>query len=129
MHRWDEGSFPFRYQEAFCSYQQESQNQDGMDEESFQELAADYKRLMGRETKKKKKKRRRRSGYAYEAKMNEGTKMFVGCNSIRAKHGKIQEALVEARLTSEEFRLCSHHCTHWYQGKDVQLGESKPCCC
>ena len=79
--------------------------------------------------KKKKRRRRRRSGYAYEAKMNEGTKMFVGCNSIRAKHGKIQEALVEARLTSEEFRLCSHHCTHWYQGKDVQLGESKPCCC
>ena len=60
MHRWDEGSFPFRYQEAFCSYQQESQNQDGMDEESFQELAADYQRLMGRETKKKRKKEKKR---------------------------------------------------------------------
>ena len=60
MHRWDEGSFPFRYQEAFCSYQQESQNQDGMDEESFQELAADYQRLMGRNQNKEKKKKKKK---------------------------------------------------------------------
>ena len=25
MHRWDEGSFPFRYQEAFCSNQPSQQ--------------------------------------------------------------------------------------------------------
>lgn len=39
-------------------------NQDGMDEGSFQELAADYQRLMGREIAKKIK-LKRRSGHAY----------------------------------------------------------------
>ena len=60
---------------------------------SYQELAATIK-IDGKRNKKF-----RRSGHAYEAKNNEGTRMFLGCNSTGASttNMAIQEAL-EASL-------------------------------
>ena len=56
----------------------------------------------------KRNKKFRRSGHAYEAKNNEGTRMFVGCNSTGASatNMAIQEA-VEASLQDKNLG-CRH---------------------
>ena len=56
----------------------------------------------------KRNKKFRRSGHAYEAKNNEGTRMFVGCNSTGASttNMAIQEAL-EASLQDKNLG-CRH---------------------